>query len=288
MSIVYLNGAYLSRDAAALSVDDRGFTFGDGIYEVVRVIGGALFEWPAHAARMAHGLATLRIPVSAAEAFALEAVAHRLLDDNRLRDGEATIYLAITRGAAPRVHHFPPAGTTPTVFASASRFTRRRELRERGISAITSDDLRWARCDVKSLNLLGSVLARQAAAEAGAYEAIFVRDGIVTEGAATTVFAVIDGVLRTHPLGHRILPSITREVVMRLCRELGITVEERAITIEELRRAGEIFACGTATDIAPVVTLDGAPVAGGGRGPLSLRLADALEAVLDRAAAVPR
>lgn len=277
---VYHNGAYVARDAAVLSVDERGFLFGDGIYEVVRVIRGALFEWPAHAARLARSLDGLRIAVAADQLTGLPSVIQRLLDANQLRDGEATVYIAVTRGAAPRVHHFPPAGTPPTVFVSASRFTRRSELRERGIAAITADDIRWARCDLKTLNLLGSVLARQAAVDAGAYEAIFVRDGVVTEGSATSVFAVVGGILRTHPLGNRILPSVTREVVIGLARALDIPCEERAVTLDELRRAAEIFACGTMTDIAPVVTLDGAPVGDGACGRIALRIADALAARL--------
>jgi D-alanine transaminase len=280
MTIVYLNGEYLAKERAAISVDDRGFVFGDGIYEGVRAIAGALFEWPAHAERMSAGLAGLRIELAPDRVAALGSVCERLVRDNGLADAEAFLYLAVTRGAAPRAHGFPPPGTPPTVFVSATKLTPRTELRRNGCKAVTFEDMRWARCDWKTLNLLGSVLARQAAAEAGAYEAILLRDGVVTEGAASTVFAVIDGVLRSHPLGRRILPSVTRRVVMECVRELAIPVEETAVTEPELRRAQEIFLCGTMTDALSVVTLDGAPVAGGAPGPIAQRVRDSLDARL--------
>lgn len=280
MTTVYLNGDYVAKERALISVEDRGFTFGDGIYEGVRAIRGRLFEWDAHAARMTRGLAGLRIGVAADQVAALGAVCERLLRDNALLDGEAFLYLAITRGAAPRAHGFPPATTPPTVFVSATRFAVPRELRQRGGAAITHADLRWARCDWKTLNVLGSVLARQAAVEAGAFEAILVRDGVVTEGAATTVFAVVDGVIRTHPAGHRILPAVTRDVVIAGAAERGLALRDEAVTEAELRGAQEIFLCGSTTDVTPIVTLDGAPVAAGTPGPITRALQAALEARL--------
>jgi len=280
MTIVYVNGSFVANDRAVISVDDRGFVFGDGIYEGVRVIAGHLFEWEAHAERMSRGLAGLRIELGADRVVALRGVCEQLVQDNGLTDGEAFVYLAVTRGAAPRTHAFPAAGTPPTVFVSATKLVRKHELRRDGCKAITFEDMRWARCDWKTLNLLGSVLARQAATEAGAYEAILLRDGIVTEGAASTVFAVVDGVLRTHPLGHRILPSVTRKVVMACAAELEIAVREVAITELELRRAHEIFLCGTTTDALSVVTLDGNPVGAATPGPIAARLREALDARL--------
>jgi D-alanine transaminase len=280
MTTVYLNGEYMPRDRAMVPVDDRGFVFGDGIYEGVRAIDGRLIEWPAHAARMTSGLAGLRIGFGAERVAELEGVAGRLVRDNGLDQGEAFVYLAVTRGAAPRTHAFPPAGTPPTVFVSATRLVVSREPRQHGVKAITFEDMRWSRCDWKTLNLLGSVLARQAAAEAGAFEAILLRDGLVTEGAATTVFAVIDGVVRTHPLSQRILAGVTRTMVLACARELEVAVREHAMTEHELRHAREIFLCGTRTDITPVIALDGAPVATGTPGPITVRLRDAFEARL--------
>jgi D-alanine transaminase len=280
MTTVYLNGDYVAKERAMIPVEDRGFTFGDGIYEGVRAIGGRLFAWDAHAARMTYGLAGLRIAFDASQVAALAGVCARLLHDNGLDDGEAFLYLAVTRGVAPRAHVFPPAGTPPTVFVSATRFVVPRELRAAGATAITHEDLRWARCDWKTLNLLGSVLARQAAAEAGATEAILVRDGVITEGAATSVFAVVDGVVRTHPPGHRILPGVTRDVVIACASELSIALREHAVTEAELRSAEEIFVCGTMTDVTPVVRLDGAPIGAGTPGPITARLRAALDARL--------
>ena len=280
MTTVYLNGAYVAKERALISVEDRGFTFGDGIYEGVRAIAGRLFEWHAHAARMINSLAGLRINVAPEQVAALGTVGERLLRDNALVEGEAFLYFAITRGAAPRAHGFPPPGTPPTVFVSATPFVVPRELRQRGGAAITHEDLRWSRCDWKTLNVLGSVLARQAAVEAGAIDAILVRDDVVTEGAATSVFAVVDGVIRTHPAGRRILPGVTRDLVIASAAALELAIRQEAVTAAELRRAEEIFLCGTTTDVTPIVTLDDATVGTGTPGPITRRLHDALEARL--------
>lgn len=280
MSIVYLNGRFVPKAGALIPADDRGFIFGDGIYEVVRVIGGRIFAWDEHAVRLANGLAGLRISAHGADSATLRAVCERLVADNGLAAGEATVYLQVTRGAATRTHHFPPASTPTTVYASAGAFKVNADLRTKGGKAITYPDQRWARCDLKTVNLLGPVLARQAAAEAGAYEAILHRDGMITEGAATNCFAVIDGVLRTAPLSNYILPGITRHVLMQLVRELGIRCEERPFTLRELPMVAELFVCGTTTDVTPIVTLDERPIGDGQVGPITARLRDALAARL--------
>ncbi len=280
MTTVYLNGEFIPKERATISVEDRGFIFGDGIYEVVRVIDGRIFEWPAHAARLARGLTGIRIPLEATAIQGLKEVCERLVTENGLADGEATVYMQVSRGAAPRTHQFPPAGTAPTVYASASRFVVPRDQRENGVKAITFPDFRWLRCDLKTVNLLGAVLARQAATEAGAYEAILLRDGIVTEGAATNAFAVVDDVLRTHPLGNLILPGITRQVVVELMQENGVALLEKPVTQGELLRASELFIVGTTTDVTPVIALDGKPVGAGVPGPVTKRLQALLESRL--------
>lgn len=278
MTTVYLNGEYVPKERAMISVEDRGFIFGDGIYEVVRVIDGRIFEWDAHAARMTRGLAGIRIGLEPAAVGALRGVCERLVTDNGLADGEATVYMQVSRGAAPRTHHFPPAGTKPTVYAAASKFVVPRDHRESGVRAITFPDFRWLRCDLKTVNLLGAVLARQAATEAGAYEAVLLRDGIVTEGAATNAFAVVNGAIRTHPLGNLILPGITRQVVVDLMNENGIELVEKPVTQGELLSASEILLCGTTTDVTPVIALDGKPVGTGAPGPVARRLQALLDA----------
>lgn len=287
MTTVYVNGEYIAKERASIPIEDRGLIFGDGIYEGIRAIDGKIFEWQSHADRMASGLAGLRIDFGAQRVAELEAVCLRLMRDNDLMRGDVFLYLVVTRGAAPRTHHFPPAGTPPTVIVMASRLVPQRDLRQHGGKAITFEDMRWSRCDWKTLNIIGTVLARQAAVEAGAYEAILLRDGVVTEGAATTVFAVVDGMLRTHPLSPRILPGCTRKVVLEIVRELDIAVREQAMTEAELRRAEEIFLAGTTTDIIPVIALDGAPVAGAKPGPITARIREALDARLYGSAARP-
>jgi D-alanine transaminase len=273
---VYLNGAYVPRSKAMIPVEDRGFTFGDGIYEVVRVIEGRIFGWEGHAARMADGLAGLRIDPAGTESATLKAVCEKLVKDNGLATGEATVYLQVSRGAAPRTHHFPPAGTKTTIFGIAAAFKPNMAMRENGAKGITMADIRWSRCDLKTVNLLGPVLARQAAQEAGAYEAILHRDGVVTEGAATNAFMVVGGVLRTYPLSNYILPGITRAVLLEIVRELGIAFSERPVTLRELPSVDELFVCGTTTDVQAIVELDGRPVGNGKPGAITVRLRDAL------------
>jgi D-alanine transaminase len=280
MTTIYLNGQFLPKDRAVVSVDDRGFVFGDGIYEVVRVIEGQLFAWDDHATRMARGLRAVRIGFSERDVAGLEAVCLRLVRDNDLTAGEATIYLQVTRGAAPRVHSFPPDGTRPTVYAVASAFTPSADMRDTGVKAITFPDFRWARCDLKTVNLMGAVLARQAAREAGAYEALLIRDGVLTEGAATNAFVVLGGVIRTYPLSNYILHGISRLHALEEARALGIPVEEDPVTHAELVGADEVFITGTTTDVAPIVALDGQPVGSGTPGPVTRRVQQAFLARL--------
>jgi D-alanine transaminase len=277
--LVYLNGAYLDKSAARVSVDDRGFLFGDGVYEVTRAIDGRLFAAERHFHRLARGMRELELPWPPGfDETAITAVSERLLAENDLRKGDAMIYLQITRGGegAPRTHAFPPAGTAPTVYMAASRFTPPDDARARGATAITVPDLRWERCDVKTIQLLANVLAKQRAAAAGAFEAIQVRDDVMTEGAHTNVFAVLDGVVRTHPTGRHILPGVTRDIVLELARDLKLPVQEEAVPAAQLPRAAELFLTGTTTDVLPIVRLDGQPVGDGRPGAVAQQLHAAL------------
>jgi D-alanine transaminase len=265
--VVYLDGAYLPREGATVSVDDRGFLFGDGVYEVVRTVGDEYVDADRHLARLRRSCAELRLPDPTADGTDLLAIGSELLRHQGLgRTGQAVLYLQVTRGVAPRRHAFPAANTPPTVFVSASEFTPKREQIARGVSAITHADLRWQRCDIKSLNLLPNVLANQRAAEQGAYEAILVRDGIVTEGTHTSVFAVVGGVLRTHPNGAAILPGVTRGVVLELARARGLEIREDALEVGELGGADEVFITGTTTDVMPIISIDGCTVGRGAPG----------------------
>ena len=274
--LVYLNGRYLPSADATISVMDRGFVFGDGVYEVWRVVRGQLFEAERHQARLDRGLRALRIvPPDEARLERIVAIAERLLDENGLAAGEATLYVEITRGAAPRTHYFPPADTLATMLVTVSAFTPS-PARFSGTTVITQPDIRWMRCDIKTIQLLPNVLARQAATEAGASEAIFVRDGIITEGSHTTVFGVIGGVLRTHRANHHVLPGVTRDVVMELARELGREVREEGIPLTELPRVTELFLTGTTTDVTPVLQVDGRAIGDGAPGRLTGTLRDRL------------
>jgi D-alanine transaminase len=274
--LVHLNGRYIDAGEAKVSALDRGFIFGDGVYEVWRVVRGQLFEAERHQARLERGLRELRIARPAEGSLErLTAIGQRLLRENGLEDGDATLYVEITRGTAPRTHHFPPAGTTPTLLVMASAFAPS-DTRFTGTRIITQPDVRWLRCDLKTVQLLPNVMARQAATEAGASEAIFVRDGLITEGTHTTVFAVIDGVLRTHPANHFVLPGVTRDVVIELATDVGVKVRQDAIAVDELSRATELFLTGTTTDVTPVISVDGRPLGSGSPGPIARALLDRL------------
>lgn len=274
-SIVYLNGQFLPRSEAKLSVDERAFFFGDGVYEVTRAIGGRLFEWGRHLRRLERGLREMRLTPSIT-GDDLEAISLRLLRDNELQDGEAAVYLEITRGAAPRTHHFPPPGTPCTIFLTATRFTPPHDVRAKGGTAVIFPDFRWARGDIKSLNLIPSVLAKQHAVDNGATEAIFVRDGAMTEGSHTNVFGILDGELRTYPESNYILAGITRAVVLELAGELDIPVRLMPIFTPEFGRLEELFITGTTSDVMPIVALNGLPVGDGRPGRITMSLYEAL------------
>jgi len=283
---VYLNGQFLPQSEARISVLDRGFIFGDGVYEVWRIVDGKLFEHKRHERRLKNGLKTLEIALADADVEALKAVAERLLHENEMTSGEGTFYVEITRGAAPRTHAYPPAGTKPTIFAMVSRFEVPHALREAGAKCITENDVRWLRCDVKTVQLLPNVMAKQKASVAGALEAIFIRDGIVTEGTHTSVLGVKNGELRTHPLSPLILPSVTREIVLEIAREQGVRVSEKPFTATELFELDELFVSGTTTDVTPIVEVDGRRIADGKPGPISKALYAGLQSRLYAGAAV--
>jgi D-alanine transaminase len=285
---VYLNGQFLAAEHATISVLDRGFIFGDGVYEVWRVIEGKLFEHERHDRRLRRGLATLEIPLMSRDVDSLAGVADRLLKENSLTQGEATFYVEITRGVAPRTHAYPVSGTKPTVLAMVSRFEVPHALRASGVKAITQPDVRWLHCDIKTVQLLANCMANQRAHAADAFEAIFVRDGVVTEGTHTSVFGVKDGTLITHPLAPLILPSVTREVLLEVARAQGTPVREKAFTASELLALDELFLCGTTTDVTPVVQVDGKRIGTGKPGPVSLALYGGLQGRLYTGSMVAR
>lgn len=276
-SVVYLNGEYLPRSEAKLSVDERGFFFGDGVYEVTRAVDGRLFESARHLKRLARGLRELRLE-PAQSLDEIEQISLELLRRNDITSGEGTVYLQITRGAAPRTHHFPPAGTPCTVFLSAQRFALPSDKRASGVAVVTYPDIRWSRCDIKTVNLLAAVMAKQHAVDHGVFEAIFVKESAITEGSHTNVFGVIDGELRTYPSSNMILPGITRDVVLEVAREVGVPVNETPFHIHHVPQLQECFLTGTTTDVMPVVSIDGTAVGDGTPGKVTMALYDALAA----------
>jgi D-alanine transaminase len=285
--LAYLNGQYLPRSSATISVEDRGFVFGDGVYEVWRVVNGRLFETDRHLARLKYGLRELRIGTPAiTQADVVTEIADNLLRESGLTEGEATFYVEITRGVAPRTHQFPVPSAQPTVYATANRFAPADEIRGRGAACITIPDIRWMRCDIKTIQLLPNVFAKQAALERGAIDSIMIRDGMATEGSHANVCAVIDGVIRTHPTNHLILAGITRVIVLDIARALDIPVVEEAVSEDQLARADEIFLVGTTTDVMPIVRLNDAPVGSGQPGPIATRLVREFRAYLDAACSV--
>ncbi|AWB06691.1 D-alanine aminotransferase (plasmid) [Azospirillum humicireducens] len=265
MTISYWNGRYLPLDEVHVSPLDRGFLFADGLYEVTAAYNGRLFEPEAHIARLQRGMAELRIDC-ALSAGDWMAIMERLAVDSGI-DGDLTVYLQVTRGAASSRGHAFPAGVTPSVFGMASPLKRPpASWRDQGVAAITIPDIRWGRCDLKTVALLGSVLAQQAATDAGVVDALQLRDGLVTEGAATNIFVVKDGVIATPLNDTRILEGITRTVILRLAAEAGLRLEERDIPAAELDAADEIWIASTTKEITPVTSLNGKPVGTGAPG----------------------
>jgi D-alanine transaminase len=245
-----------------------------------------LFEVDRHLDRLRFGLSELRIAApELSRSDVLEHVANQLLVENGHSSGEATVYVEVTRGVAPRTHQFPAAATSATAFMMTNAFKPQDELRARGIVAITAPDLRWLRCDLKTIQLLPNVLAKQAAAEQGATECLLVRDGVVTEGSHSNVMAVLDDTLRTHPLSNLVLPGITRAVVLEIARELRIPVVEEGVAESELPQVDELFLTGTTTDVMPIVQLNDRHVGSGVPGPITTRLYEEFRVRMDAACA---
>lgn len=267
---VYLNGKYLDHSQATIPVDDRGFLFADGVYEVIRIYGGRPFLADAHLRRLRAGLAALHIDGAVVDG--LDEIAERLIRDNGV-DGDGTIYIQITRGVAPRKHAFPDPDVQPTVFVLSKPFNQYpASYFENGVTAIAVPDVRWSRCDIKSISLLPNVLANQQAHQAGAFEALFIKDGVLIEGSHSNLFGVLDGTLLTYPACNYILPGITRALVLNMARELDIPVAESAIPWDSIADVEELFLSGTTTEVMPVTTVDHHVIADGRRGPITARL----------------
>ncbi len=266
---VYLNGEFMPLAEARIPVLDRGFIFGDGVYEVIPVYARAPLRLAEHLARMQNSLDAIRLknPLTAGEWTHLVG---QVIERNPWDD--QSVYVQVTRGVAPRDHTFPD-GAAPTVFVMANPMSKpTAEQRERGVGAITAEDFRWKRCDIKSVSLLANCMLRQLAADAGCIEAILLRDGHVTEASASNVFVVKRGVILSPPKDYRILPGITLDLVLDLAREAKLPLEVRPVTERELREADEVWVSSSTKEVLPVTTLDGKPVGDGKPGPMYARM----------------
>lgn len=268
--IVFLNGSFVPIDEAKIPIMDRGFLFGDGIYEVCAVIAGRLVDNEAHLARLDRCLGEIGIPnpYSRAEWIRLE---EELLRLNTLREG--LVYMQVTRGVAERDFTYAADLVPNVVMFTQDKRIADSPLAETGVAVITVPDLRWKRRDIKSVALLAQVLAKQEAKNAGVFEAWMVEEGAVTEGGSSTAFIVTkDGAIVTRPLSRAVLPGITRLAVMRLSVETGLRVEERAFSVAEALDAAEAFLTSASSFVMPVVSIDGSPIGDGRPGPATRRL----------------
>ena len=269
--IAYVNGHYVQHAEAAVHIEDRGYQFADGVYEVCGIRNGKLVDETRHLDRLERSLSELRIPMPVSRR-AMQHLLRETVRRNRIRTG--IVYLQVTRGVAPRDHAFPKASIPALVITAKRADPSKLAKAETGVAVVTRPDQRWARRDIKSVALLPNILAKQSAREAGAYEALLVDDhGEVTEGSSTNAWIVDkEGRLITRPLGHDILNGVTRQVLVEAARAEGIEVVERPFTVEEAKGASEVFISASSVPVIPVISIDGKPVSGGKPGPLGARL----------------
>jgi len=262
---VYLNGQFLAADQAKVSVFDRGFLLGDGVYEVIPVYAGHCFELDAHLTRLQSSLDGVKMknPMSSQQWQAM-------IEDLVARNGggDQSLYLQVTRGVAPRDHVFPE-GVEPTAFAMSNPLQPVPEkYKQNGIKAITLADIRWFNCNIKAITLLPNSLLKQQAQEAGAQEALLIRDGYLTEGAASNIYVVLNGTIYTAPKDEKILPGITRDVVVKLAVDNGMPLLEQAVTEQQLKQADEIWMSSSTKEVLPITQLDNQTVGDGKPGPI--------------------
>ena len=273
--VAYVNGAYSPHSQAVVHIEDRGFQFADGVYEVWSVLNGRLADFDGHMTRLNRSLTELKIEIPMTPA-ALRVVLRETVRRNRVRDG--IVYLQVTRGAAARDHAFP-TDVAPSVIVTAKRIdlARGEAMAAKGAAGVTRPDIRWGRCDIKTVGLLPNVLAKQAARERGAYECLMYDEmGLVTEGASTNAWIVDrEGRLRTRDAQANILRGITREAILKLVAAEGVELDERPFTVEEAKQAREVFVTAASSFVMPLVSLDGVRIGDGKPGPIAARLRQA-------------
>jgi len=255
METAYFNGKFLPKDEIKISPDDRGFLFADGVYEVIRWYEGFFYDTNSHVTRLKRSLRELRINWPDADSF--PTIANDLIKVNKLENQPAMVYLQITRGAAKRTHSFPTPEVPPTSYAYTWSFVPESQLMKTGIKVMLKEDIRWSRCDIKSVALLPNTMSFQEARENGLNECIFVRNGIITEGSHSNIFFVIDGTLFTHPESNDVLSGVTRKNILRIAQESGIKIREEALQENRIRFIQEAFITNTSLEVTPVIELGG-------------------------------
>ncbi|HID46987.1 MAG TPA: D-amino acid aminotransferase [Chromatiaceae bacterium] len=264
--LIYLNGEFLPQAHAHVSVMDRGFLFGDGVYEVIPAYAGLPFRLKEHLQRLNASLEAIRM-APPLDDDQWNDILTRLLAQRG--DADQQIYLQITRGAYGRRLHAIPEDVTPTIMAFATELAvRDPELVKQGMSVITLDDIRWERCNIKAITLLANILSQQQARDEGAQEAILVRDGLANEGTASNLFIVKEGLIITPPKSQHLLPGITRDLVLELAMDAGLPYAEASVSVEELEQAEEIWITSSTKEVMPVTRLNGRPVDNGHPGPM--------------------
>lgn len=269
MEKVIWNGELINRNDAKVDIEDRGYQFGDGVYEMVRVYNGHMFTVREHLVRLVASAEKIRltVPYSIEQ---MENMLKKLVTENNVKLG--TVYIQMSRGVSARNHIFPGKDIAPVFVANTKEMARPEENMKKGVKAISVEDIRWLKCDIKSLNLLGNLLAKQSAADAGCFEAIQHRSGIVTEGSSSNVSIVVDGKIKTHQANNLILNGIVRQVMIQTCLQNNIPIEEAAFTLDELMNADEVFVSSTTAELMPIIQVDGKKIGNGTPGNVTKRL----------------
>lgn len=269
MGKVIINDQITERSEAVIDIEDRGYQFGDGVYEVIRIYDGSLFTAEEHLNRFYQSAEKIKMIVPF-DKKQLRALVEQLVKENQVKDG--SLYMQLTRGASPRNHVFPGEEIQPVLTAYTKEVPRPEEAMANGVKAIVVDDIRWLRCDIKSLNLLPNILAKQEASEQGCFEAIQHRNGLVTEGSSSNAYIIKDGKIQTHPATNLILNGITRQVIAKLCAENDIPFSEKPFHIDDLFNADEVFISSTTSEVMPVIQIDEQVIGDGKPGRITSQL----------------
>lgn len=269
MGKVLINDRIVDRSEVTIDIEDRGYQFGDGVYEVFRIYNGKLFTPVEHLERLFQSAKNIQLHVPLNKQELLQLMT-QVIKENEIKDG--IFYLQVTRGVAPRNHLFPAPEVSSVLTGYTKEVPRPVQLLKEGVKAITLEDIRWLRCDIKSLNLLPNVLAKQEAHQQGCFEAILHRNGIVTEGSSSNVFIISNGMIHTHPPTNMILNGITRQVIIELCQKEEVPVVEKPFTLEELLLADEVFISSTTIEVMPLIEINGQPIGTGHPGIITKQL----------------